>query len=91
MVEPSPSDATAATASAALEDALSASANAAAEPRLPVRILRAIAPGLGAVVLLLAVWQLVVWSGWKPDWVLPGPLAVSANTTLSRTVFQGRS
>jgi NitT/TauT family transport system permease protein len=33
-------------------------------------------PKLGAVVLFLAVWQVVVWSGWRPDYVLPGPLPV---------------
>lgn len=26
-----------------------------------------------AVALALAVWQAVVWSGWKPDYLLPGP------------------
>src|SRR3984893_17335172 len=30
-------------------------------------------PKLAAAALLLAVWQAVVWSGWKPDYVLPGP------------------
>lgn len=29
-----------------------------------------------AVVLLLLVWQGVVWSGWRPDYLLPGPGAV---------------
>ena len=33
-------------------------------------------PKLAAVALILAVWQAVVWSGWKPDYVLPGPLPV---------------
>ena len=33
-------------------------------------------PKLAAVALILAVWQVVVWSGWKPDYVLPGPLPV---------------
>jgi NitT/TauT family transport system permease protein len=33
-------------------------------------------PKLAAVVLFLAVWQVVVWSGWKPDYVLPGPVPV---------------
>jgi len=33
-------------------------------------------PKLGAIALALTVWQVVVWSGWKPDYVLPGPLAV---------------
>jgi NitT/TauT family transport system permease protein len=30
-------------------------------------------PKLAAIALVLAAWQLVVWSGWKPDYVLPGP------------------
>ena len=30
-------------------------------------------PKLLAVVLAVAVWQVVVWSGWKPDYLLPGP------------------
>jgi NitT/TauT family transport system permease protein len=29
-----------------------------------------------AIGLVLAVWQLVVWSGWRPEYVLPGPAAV---------------
>src|SRR5258708_14743438 len=24
-------------------------------------------------ILMIAAWQIVVWSGWKPDYVLPGP------------------
>ena len=30
-------------------------------------------PKLAAVALALALWQVVVWSGWKPEYVLPGP------------------
>ena len=26
-----------------------------------------------AIVLVLAIWQLVVWSGWRPEYVLPSP------------------
>jgi NitT/TauT family transport system permease protein len=33
-------------------------------------------PKLAAVALFLAVWQVVVWSGWRPDYVLPGPIPV---------------
>ena len=33
-------------------------------------------PKLAAVALALAAWQAVVWSGWKDDYVLPGPDAV---------------
>jgi NitT/TauT family transport system permease protein len=31
-------------------------------------------PKLGAIALALFLWQCVVWSGWKPEYVLPGPL-----------------
>lgn len=33
-------------------------------------------PKLAAVGLAIATWQAVVWSGWRPDYVLPGPLPV---------------
>jgi NitT/TauT family transport system permease protein len=33
-------------------------------------------PKLAAIGLALAAWQVVVWSGWKPDYVLPGPWPV---------------
>lgn len=33
-------------------------------------------PKLAAVGLFLAIWQLVVWSGWKPEYVFPGPTKV---------------
>ena len=43
--------------------------------RLP-RIWSSLWPKLAALALALAAWQLIVWSGWKPDYVLPGPLPV---------------
>lgn len=30
-------------------------------------------PKLAAIALALAVWQVVVWSGWRPAYVLPAP------------------
>lgn len=33
-------------------------------------------PKLIAIALLLGVWQVVVWSGWRPRYVLPGPVEV---------------
>jgi NitT/TauT family transport system permease protein len=30
-------------------------------------------PKLGALALFLLLWQVVVWSGWKSDYLLPGP------------------
>src|SRR3954470_20248754 len=40
------------------------------------RIWAATWPKLGAVAIALLLWQIVVWSGWKPDFVLPGPVPV---------------
>lgn len=36
----------------------------------------AVWPKLAAVGMALAIWELVVLSGWRPDYVLPGPGAV---------------
>jgi NitT/TauT family transport system permease protein len=36
-------------------------------------------PKLAAIALALAAWQAVVWSGWKDDYVLPGPDRVLPN------------
>jgi NitT/TauT family transport system permease protein len=33
-------------------------------------------PKLAAVFLFFVAWQLIVWSGWRPDYVLPGPVPV---------------
>jgi NitT/TauT family transport system permease protein len=33
-------------------------------------------PKLTAIGLFFFVWQCVVWSGWKPDYLLPGPIPV---------------
>lgn len=40
------------------------------------RVWRSAWPKLLAVVLVLAVWELVVLSGWKPEYLLPGPRTV---------------
>jgi NitT/TauT family transport system permease protein len=40
------------------------------------RIWRGAWPKLLAVVIVLLIWQLVVWSQWKPEYVLPGPRTV---------------
>ncbi len=37
------------------------------------RVWSGVWPKLAAVVIALLIWQLVVWSGWKPSYVLPGP------------------
>jgi NitT/TauT family transport system permease protein len=44
-------------------------------------------PKLAAVSLALFVWQLVVWSGWKDEWILPGPATVLDD--LSQLVQKG--
>ncbi|MEU8266098.1 ABC transporter permease [Sphaerisporangium sp. NPDC049002] len=33
-------------------------------------------PMISAVVLVLVIWELVVLSGWRPEYVFPGPVAV---------------
>jgi NitT/TauT family transport system permease protein len=43
-----------------------------------VRAWRAAWPRALAVVLFVGGWQVVVWSRWRPDYVLPGPGAVAA-------------
>ncbi len=45
-------------------------------PSRAARIWAAAWPKLLAVALVLIFWQLVVWSGWKPEYVLPGPRKV---------------
>ena len=40
------------------------------------RLWRGTWPKVGAVALAVTIWQLVVWSGWKPEHILPGPVAV---------------
>jgi NitT/TauT family transport system permease protein len=70
-------------------------------PSRTARVWAAAWPKLLAIALVLVVWQLIVWSGWKPEYVLPGPRTVfdsfrenfgtnmeAAGTTLRRG-FQG--
>src|SRR5438270_703616 len=40
-------------------------------PKQPGRLLSWLWPKLLAVGLVLGIWQVVVWSGWKPDHVQP--------------------
>jgi NitT/TauT family transport system permease protein len=42
-------------------------------PSVAARVWRATWPKLGAVAIALVGWQVVVWSGWKPEYLLPGP------------------
>jgi NitT/TauT family transport system permease protein len=45
--------------------------------RSAARLWSGLWPKLGAVVLTVVIWQLVVWSGWKSETALPGPWPVS--------------
>ena len=38
-----------------------------------VRVWASLWPKVAALLLALGIWQLVVWSGWKPSYTLPGP------------------
>jgi NitT/TauT family transport system permease protein len=40
------------------------------------RVAKRVAPGVGAIAVVLGLWEAVVFSGWRPEWVLPGPGAV---------------
>jgi NitT/TauT family transport system permease protein len=42
----------------------------------PLRLWAGLWPKLMAVVLAVVVWQVVVWAGWRPASVLPGPWPV---------------
>jgi NitT/TauT family transport system permease protein len=45
-------------------------------PPLAARLWSATWPKLLAVAIALLAWQLVVWSGWRPEYVLPPPRVV---------------
>ena len=40
------------------------------------KLRRGVVPKAGAIAIALFVWQLVVWSHWKPSYLLPGPVPV---------------
>src|SRR3954465_3064392 len=46
-------------------------------PSKASRVWAATWPKLTAVAIAVLGWQLIVWSHWKPDYILPGPLAVA--------------
>lgn len=50
-------------------------------PRAPLRgrVWRALWPKLVAVGLFAGCWALVVWSGWRPPYALPGPGTVAGD------------
>lgn len=43
------------------------------------RIAAAVGPKIVALTVVIAGWQLIVLSGWKPSFVLPGPATVAEN------------
>ena len=45
----------------------------ATEPSRPLRVWRTVWPKLAAVALAVFLWQVVVWSHWRPEYVLPSP------------------
>jgi sulfonate transport system permease protein len=59
--------------------------------RLPLHLWRGIWPRLAAVAIALLAWQLVALSGWRPDYLLPGPLPVLRRlaTDLTQPLFYG--
>jgi NitT/TauT family transport system permease protein len=56
-----------------LDDSASVPAVAGRQPRLGRRLWTATWPKIAAIGLAVFWWQVVVWSGWKPEYVLPGP------------------
>ncbi|MFI7213830.1 ABC transporter permease [Micromonospora maritima] len=45
-------------------------------PSRAIRLWAATWPKFAALALAVAIWQAVVWSGWKEPWALPGPVVV---------------
>jgi len=75
-----------ATELAAKLEVVAAAETEAAPRRLPLAgIWSSLWPKLAAILLGLTAWQLIVWSGWKPDYVLPGPLPVLQRLTQDLT------
>src|SRR2546422_1523264 len=75
-----------ATELAAKLEVVPAAETGAARRRLPLAgIWSSLWPKLAAILLGLTAWQLIVWSGWKPDYVLPGPLPVLQRLTQDLT------
>jgi NitT/TauT family transport system permease protein len=49
---------------------------ASSEPPAGRRAWQVLWPKLGALAIVLGAWQAVVWSGWRPEYLLPGPIPV---------------
>jgi NitT/TauT family transport system permease protein len=79
VVEPGTTDAPQARVDdvAALDDsaAIPATASADRRPSLGRLLWTATWPKVAAISIAIFLWQVVVWSGWKPEYILPGPVA----------------
>jgi NitT/TauT family transport system permease protein len=62
---------------AVLDDsaAIPAAAGTDRRPSLGRRLWTATWPKVAAIAIAIFLWQVVVWSGWKPEYILPGPVA----------------
>jgi sulfonate transport system permease protein len=56
--------------------ATTASDQAAGAPRWLGRLGRSAWPKLAAIAIAVAIWQAVVWSGWREEYILPSPFTV---------------
>jgi NitT/TauT family transport system permease protein len=45
-------------------------------PSVVRRVFAAVWPKVAAIVIAIFGWQVVVWTGWKPTYLLPGPFTV---------------
>jgi NitT/TauT family transport system permease protein len=57
-------------------------------PKRTTELWNATWPKLFAVGIFLGVWQIVVWTHWKPSYVLPGPVATFKAFVDQRTVLR---
>ncbi|MET0147202.1 MAG: ABC transporter permease [Ilumatobacteraceae bacterium] len=79
VVEPDPNLDREALAAAALDDSSTAGDDqrrARDRGDLGKRLWLATWPKVAAIAIALLLWQMVVWSGWRPEYVLPGPVTV---------------
>ena len=50
-----------------------------------MKVWRATWPKLAAIVFAVLIWELVVLSGWRPEYLLPSPLSVARSLGHSLT------
>ncbi len=56
-------------------------------PSFAKRVWTATWPKVAAALIAIGLWQLVVWSGWKPEYLLPGPFTVFHAMATDRDVL----